>query len=396
MLRVSFGRPLCRLSSLSGVLLLAACGKAAPPPAAPPPAAPPVSVAAAVEREITEADEFPGRISAVERVAVRARVNGYLQAIHFTPGTEVKRGDLLFEIDPRPFAARLAEAQAQRANTQAELTLARTELARHTRMLVDHATSRREHDAAGATVKSLEAALAANDAAIATARLNLDYTRITAPVAGRVGKDEVTVGNLVQGDAPDSPVLTTIVSVDPVHVSFEADEAAYLKYIGQNRQATLAVGVGLANEAGFPHEAALDFVDNQVDPMSGTVRMRARLANPERRFTPGLFARVRLSSSAAARRAVLVADRSIGTDQSKRFVLVVGKDNVATYREVKIGRIVDGLRVVEDGLASGEVIVVDGLQRVRPGSPVAPATVAMTTDGQAIAATPAPDAAAPQ
>jgi multidrug efflux system membrane fusion protein len=357
-------------------VLLSACNRAAPPAAAPP-GPPPVSVAVALEREVQMSDEFPGRIEAVETVAIRARVNGYLESIHFKPGSEVKRGALLFVIDPRPFAARLAEAEAALANTDAQLALARTEQTRQARMLADRATSQRESDAAGSSVKVLEAARRANLASIESARLNLDYTRILAPVDGRVGKDEVTIGNLVQGDAPDSPVLTTMVSVDPVYVAFEADEQAYLKYIASGRESPLMVEVGLADEAEFLHQARLEFVDNQVAAATGTVRMRAVLANPDRRFTPGLFARVRLHASRTAERTVMVADRAIGTDQSKRFVLVVGADNVANYREVQLGRQVGTLRMIVSGLKAGEVIVVNGLQRVRAGSPVIPQTVPM-------------------
>lgn len=317
-------------------------------------------------------DEFPGRIEAIESVAIRARVSGYLQSIHFKPGSEVKRGDLLFVVDPRPFAARAAEAAAALANTDAQLALARIERTRQARMLTDRATSQRESDSAVASVQILEAARSANLASIESARLDLEYTRVLAPIDGRVGKDEVTIGNLVQGDGPDSPVLTTIVSVDPVYVSFEADEQAYLKYISSGRDAPLLVEVALADEQGFPHEARLEFVDNQVATETGTVRMRAVLANPDRRFTPGLFARVRLHATRGTERAVMVVDRAIGTDQSKRFVLVVGEDNVANYREVRLGRQVGALRVITAGLEVGEVIVVNGLQRVRPGAPITP------------------------
>jgi multidrug efflux system membrane fusion protein len=313
----------------------------------------------------------------VQAVKVRARVNGYLEKVLFTPGAEVKQGEVLFEIDQRPFRAKVAEAEAALAATVAQLDLARLEAKRQQQMLETHATSRREFDAATALVKSLEASRAANRATLSNARLNLEYTRVTAPISGRAGKDEVTVGNLVQGENPDSPVLTTLASVDPVYVSFEADERAFLKYIAPNRGQALPVGVGLIDESGFPHQARLEFVDNNVDASSGTVRMRAVLDNAERRFTPGLFARVRLESTSGARQVVLVADRAIGTDQSKRFVLVVGEDKIAAYREVHIGRKVGALRIVESGLAAGETVVVNGLQRVRPGTPVTPTTVSM-------------------
>ncbi len=367
-------RGLLVLAALS--VLFSACNQAAPPAGASA-GPPPVSVAAALEREVRMSDEFPGRIEALETVAIRARVNGYLQAIHFKPGSEVKRGALLFEIDPRPFLARLAEAEAAIANTDAQLALARIEQRRQARMLTERATSQRESDAAAAAVSVLEAARRANHASIESARLNLAYTRVLAPIDGRVGRDEVTIGNLVQGEGPNSPVLTTVVSVDPVYVAFEADEQAYLKYIANGREIPLMVEVGLADEIGFPHQARLEFVDNQLAAATGTVRMRAVLANSERRFTAGLFARVRLHASRNAERAVLVAEHAIGTDQSKRFVLVVGADKVANYREVYLGRQVGALRVIARGLKPREVIVVNGLQRVRPGTPVTPQTVPM-------------------
>jgi len=372
------------------VLSQTACQPPAPPPAAaaaaPPP---PVSVAAALTQEVQDSDEFPGRIEAMEAVRVRARVNGYLQKVLFTPGAEVKQGQVLFEIDPRPFAAQVAEAEAALASTEAQLGLARLDARRQEQMLASNATSRREFDAAAAQVKSLEASRAANRATLANARLSLSFTRVTAPISGRVGKDEVTVGNLVQGENPDSPVLTTLVSVDPIYVSFEADERAFLKYIAPTRGQALPVGVGLIDETGFPHQARLQFVDNNVDVASGTVRMRALLDNANRRFTPGLFARVRLEAATGARRVVLVADRAIGTDQSKRFVLVVGDDKIAAYREVHIGRKVGNLRIIESGLEAGEVIVVNGLQRVRPGAPVTPSTVSMEETADKPASAPA-------
>ena len=372
-----------RIPSLSTVVLLAfaaslaACGRPAAQPPGGPPGPPPVSVAAAIEKEIFEADEFPGRIEAIEWVEVRARINGYIQSVNVRPGAEVKKGDLLFLIDPRPFEAQVAAAEGAAASTRAQLELARIELTRNTEMLADRATSKREFDDASTRVRTFESQLRSSEAALTTARLNLGYTRITAPVSGRVSKAEITVGNLVQGEVPNSPVLTTVVSTNPVYASFEANEIAYLKYIAKARGGALTVAIGLADEEGFPHAGRLEFVDNRVDPQSGTVRMRAVLDNKSGRFTPGLFARARLGDTATPRKAVLVADRAIGTDQSKRFVLVINGENKAQYREVKIGRVVDGLRVIDGGLKPGEVIVVNGLQRVRPGAPVTPETVPM-------------------
>jgi len=360
------------LALIVALVALAGCSRPHAKPAAP--AAPPVSVAAALEREVVETVDFPGRIEAVESVEVRARVNGYLRSVHFRPGAQVKKGDLLFVIDPRPFEAELARAEATLANTRAQLELARTELARQEQLLAERATSRREYDDAAARLRQFDAQIRANQASVESARLSLAYTRITAPVDGRVGKAEITVGNLVQGEVPNSPVLTTVVSTSPVYAAFEADEASFLRFKMRNG---LGVQIGLANEQGFPHRGRIEFVDNRVDPQSGTVRMRAVLDNRDGRFTPGLFARVRLGDMDSPRKAVLVADRAIGTDQSKRFVLVVNGDSKAEYREVRIGRAVEGLRVIESGLQAGEVIVVNGLQRVRPGAPVTPQPVQM-------------------
>lgn len=359
---------------------LAACGKApqqAGGPGMMPGGPPSVTVAAAIEQAVTETDEFAGRFEATQHVELRARVNGYLQAIHFTPGAEVKAGDLLFEIDPAPFSARLAEAEAAAGNTRAQLDLARLELARQQKMLPERATSRRDFDTAKAGVATSEAALRADEARIRAAAVDLSYTRITAPVAGRMGKDELTIGNLVRGDAPDSPRLSTLVALDPIYVTFEADEAAYLKYIDNDRSTGLKVQVGLGSEEGTPHAATLKFIDNQLDVASGTVRLRAELPNPDRRFTPGLYARVRLARGNGTRAAVLVQDGAIGTDQSKRFVLVLDAKHQAQYREVTPGRAHAGLRVIASGLKAGEKIVVNGLQRVRPGSPVTPEEVPM-------------------
>jgi multidrug efflux system membrane fusion protein len=273
--RLAIPLGLVALVALGG---LAGCSKPAAqggPPAGPPP----VSVAAAIERQVIDTDEFSGRIEAVEQVEVRARVTGYIQSINFRPGAEVKKGDLLFQIDPRPFANEVARAEANLANTRAQVDLARLELARFEKLLADQATSRREYDDAAARVHSLDAQLRANQAALDGARLNLSYTRVTAPVSGRVGKAEITVGNLVQGEVPNSPLLTTVVSSNPIYASFEIDERVYLKYVAKarGRATQLPVAVGLADEEDFPHIGRLEFVDNHIDRQSGTALMRAVL-----------------------------------------------------------------------------------------------------------------------
>lgn len=367
------------------LVALAGCGEPAAQSGAPKGGPPPVSVAAALEKDIVDTDEFPGRIEPVEQVEVRARVTGYLQSVNFSSGAEVKKGDLLFQIDPRPFENEVARTEANLANTRAQAELARTEFERSEKLLAERATSKREYDDAAARVRSLEAQLRANQAALETARLNLSYTRVTAPVSGRVGKAEITVGNLIQGESSNSPLLTTVVSLNPIYAAFEIDERAYLKYAAaaRVRAAHLPVAAGLADEEGFPHAGRLEFVDNRVDTRSGTARLRAVLDNRDGRLAPGLFARVKIGDSSRPRKAVLVSDRAIGTDQSKRFVLVVNGGGTAQYREVKPGRIVDGLRVVEEGLKPGELVVVNGLQRVRPNTPVTPQTVPMEADRQA-------------
>ena len=378
-------------SLLALASLLSACGRPAPQ-GGPPGGAPPVSVAAAIEKDIIESDEFPGRIEAVEQVEVRARITGYIQSVNFAPGANVTKGDVLFQIDPRPFDNEIARVEANLANTRVQFDLAKLEVERSEKLLAERATSKREFDDLSSRVRALEAQMRGEQAALDTARLNRSYTQVTAPVSGRAGKAEITVGNLVQGEVPNSPMLTTVVSMDPVYVGFEIDERAYLKYVSRSRAraAQLPLAIGLADEEGFPRQAKLAFVDNRVDPASGTVRMRAVLANPDGRLTPGLYARVKIGDAFKPRSAVLVLDRAIGTDQSRRFVLVLGPDNKALYREVKVGRIAEGMRVIEDGLKAGEVIVVNGLQRVRPGAPVTLETVPMQAAPAAAAGKAAP------
>ena len=333
---------------------------------------PPVSVAPAVEREIVESESFSGRLEAVESVEVRARITGYIDSVKFKQGESVRKGDVLVQIDPRPFQASLASAEANLAAARARADLAKTELARTDQLVRDNAASRQELDQRNSALRDGEAAVRAAQAQVDRARLDLGFTRVTAPISGRVGRVEITAGNLIQGDVPNSPLLTTIVTTSPIYAAFEIDESVYLKYGLNKPGARFPVGVGLANEEGFPHKATLVFVDNQVDITSGTVRARALVENKNGALTPGLYARVRLSDQARARKAVLINDRAIGTDQSKKFVLVIGADNKASYREVRLGRMVDGLRIIEDGLKAGELIVVNGIQRVRPGSTVAP------------------------
>jgi multidrug efflux system membrane fusion protein len=376
-------RPIVLALAAAGIAaLIAGCsdatGKAADASAAP--AAAPVSAAVVVEKAVAETQEFSGRLEAVERVEIRPRVSGYITSVSFTPGAEVKKGDLLFVIDPRPYQAEAERAEAAAKSARAKAELARLELARAERLLGDKAIAQREYDERAAEQKELDASARAADAQAAAARLNLAYTRVTAPIGGRVSKAEITLGNLVDG----SSVLTSIVSLDRIYASFDGDEATYLGVTGQARSGQpVPVRVGLANEDGFPHEGKLEFVDNQLDTATGSVRMRALFANADRGMAPGLFARVQVGG-AAARPAILINDRAVGTDQDRKFVFVAGADGKAEYRSVSLGPTADGLRVVRGGLKAGEKIVVGGLQRVHPGSPVAARIVPMQGEAAAV------------
>lgn len=342
------------------------------------PATPAVDVAAAIGKTITEWDEFSGRLEAVDRVEIRPRVSGTIDAVHFREGALVKKGDLLFTIDPRPYAAEVARAEAALAAAQVRATHAQTEQARAQRLLQDNAVSRREFDERDNGAREAAANVRAAQAELEAARLNLAYTRITAPVAGRVSRAEITVGNLVAAGAA-SPALTTVVSVSPVYASFELDEQSYLRYTAPGAggsQPNLPIYLGLADENGHPHQGRIQSVDNRLDTRSGTIRVRAVFDNDDGRLLPGLYARIKFGG-AAPHAAVLVNDRAVGTDQGKKFVLVVGRDNKLIYREVELGPAYDGLRVIRKGLAAGETIAVNGLQRVRPGDLVAPKPVDM-------------------
>lgn len=376
---------LFRAASGAAILaLLVALVSACAPQAAPAPQAPQVSVAEVLQRDVSDWDEFTGRTEAIQSVEVRPRVSGYIERVAFAEGSTVQKGDLLFVIDPRPYRAELDKAEAELVRAQANAELARNEVARGDRLLSARAISQEEYDQRVNAGRESDANVRAAKAAVETARLNLGYTSITSPIDGRVSKAEVTLGNLVSGGTANSTLLTSVVSVDPIYVAFEGDERVYLKYanLGQLRELRGAnnvrntVRVGLANETDFPHEGELVFLDNQLNPATGTIRARALLDNHDGRLTPGLFARVKLIGN-EVRTAIVIDDRAVGTDQNQKFVYVVGKNNVVDYRAVKLGRLVEGLRIVEEGLTPGERIVVNGLQRVRPGVAIAPELVSM-------------------
>jgi RND family efflux transporter MFP subunit len=345
-----------------------------------PPMAPPVSAAPAVQKNVQLFEEFSGRIEAVETVEIRARVAGTLDRVHFRDGQEVQRGALLFSIDARPFAAELAQAQAQLASARSAAALAGTEQARTQKLLAQKAVSQQEADQADAALRNTQAAVVAAEAAVRSARLNVEYAQIRAPISGRVSRANVTAGNLVGvGD----PVLTTLVAQDRVHAWFDVSEQAYLRARAHAGKAAPKVEMGLSDETGFPHAGSVDFVDNRLNPATGAIRMRAVFDNKDRRFLPGLFARVRLANGGSGN-VVLTPERAIGTDQSKRFVFVVGEGQVAQFREVRLGALLDGMRVITAGLKPGELVVVNGLQRVRPGAPLAPQVLAVDERGMPV------------
>jgi multidrug efflux system membrane fusion protein len=373
-------RPLAAAMALAGLaaFTLSGCGeansKAAEAPAA---GGPPVSAAAVVEKTITETQEFSGRLEAIDQVQIRPRVSGFITAINFKPGSQVKKGDVLFVIDQRPFQAEASRAEAAANSARAKADLAKVELTRAEKLLADKAIAQREYDASASGYKQLDADARAAQAQYENAKLNLSYTQVTSPINGRVSKAEITLGNLVDQTA----VLTSVVSLDQIYASFDGDEDTYLRVGAAAHQGKPAVvKIGLANETGFPHEGKLEFVDNQLDPRSGSVRMRAILTNSDGVLVPGLFARVQLAGSTGAKSTLLINERAVNTDQNRKFVFVVGKDNKAEYRPVTLGQQVDGLRIVRDGLKPGEKIVVNGLQRVKPGAPITPNIVPMDAD----------------
>lgn len=378
-------------ATLGATGLLAGCGpeQTAQAAASAAPPATPVSVAAVVARPVADEREFSGRIEAVDRAEIRPRVAGTVERVRFKAGSLVRKGDVLFTIDPRAYQAEVNRLDAAAASSKARADLAQTELLRARRLLDDNAIAQKDHDERAANARQLLATAKADEAALSAARLNLEWTQVRAPFDGRVGKAEVTEGNLVNGNQ----VLTTLVSAHPVYVSFNGDEATYLQLgqLARSNPGALKVNVGLAHEPGFPHRGKLEFVDNQIDPQTGSLRLRAIVDNQDGLLTPGLFARVKLGTEAGGVPASLVAEKAVGTDQNRKFVYVVGANNQTEYRAVQLGATVGELRVVTAGLKAGERVIVDGLQRVRPGAPVAPQVVPMES---ATAAGPAASQAA--
>ncbi|PXW24799.1 efflux RND transporter periplasmic adaptor subunit [Paraburkholderia caballeronis] len=341
---------------------------------APPPAAE-VDVATVLNRSVTDWQSYSGRLEAVDRVDVRPLVSGTIVAVHFADGAIVKKGDPLFTIDPRPYRAEVDRAAAQLAAANARALYASTDAARADRLLADNAIARRDYDEKQNASREAAAGVKAAQAALEAAQVNLGYTNVVAPVAGRVSRAELTLGNVVSAGA-NAPLLTTLVSVSPIYASFDVDEQTYLQYLGRDRNTKVPVALGLANESGYSRRGAITSVDNRLDTSSGTIRVRATIDNGDGALVPGLYARVKVGGG-TAHPAILIDDAALGTDQAKKYVLVVDAANKVQYREVQPGPLHDGLREITSGLAAGERIVVNGIQRARPGDSVAPHAVDM-------------------
>jgi RND family efflux transporter MFP subunit len=368
-----------RLAALALLLLTSACGQnQQAAPAAPPP--PAVTVANPVKRNLVDYDEYVGRFVAIDSVEVRARVSGYLDQVHFTDGQMVKQGDLLFTIDRRPFETSLAQAKANLAQAKANLAFAESDLARGAQLVREKTITEQTFDQRTQAKKVAEASVAAQEAAVRQASLDLEFTELRAPVAGRIGDRRVSPGNLVAGGTAGTPtLLATIVSMDPIRFEFTFDEASYLRYerlsgSGKDvtgREGSVVVSLKLIDEKEFGHKGRMDFVDNVIDKSSGTIRGRAVFNNPDGVLTPGMFARIRVPGSPAYD-ALLLPDTAIGTDQTRKFVYVVDADNTVKQKFVTLGQLDGDLRVIKTGIEAGERVIVNGLMRARAGIKVTP------------------------
>ena len=359
-------------------LVLAACGQSQQPAAPPPPT---VTVAKAVQRAVTDLDEYVGRFVAIDSVEIRARVSGYLDQVHFRDGQMVKQGDLLFTIDKRPFENTLAQTRGTLAQAKANLAFTEADVERARQLVRERTISEQVFDQRTQAFRSAQASVQANEALVRQAQLDVEFTELRAPVAGRIGDRRVSPGNLVAGgSAMATTLLATIVSLDPIRFEFTMDEASYLRYerLSQSskevtgREGGVKVGLRLLDEKAYDRSGAMDFVDNVIDRSSGTIRGRAVFANPTGVLTPGMFGRIRVPGSPTYN-ALLVPDAAVGTEQVRKFVLVVGADNVATAKYVTLGGLTeDNLRIIKDGLSPDDRVVVNGLMRVRPGQKVTP------------------------
>ena len=367
----------CILSAAPVVaVILAGCGQAPQPAAAPPP--PAVTVAKPAKQTIVDQDEYVGRFVAVNAVEVRARVSGYLEQVHFTDGQVVQQGELLFSIDRRPFQNALDQARATRDQARATLAFAQADLGRARQLVRERTISEQVFEQRTQAARTATASVAATEAAVRQAELDVEFTELRAPIAGHIGDRRVSPGNLVTGGASgNTTLLASIVSTDPIRFEFTFDEAAYLRYMRLantaegSRVDERTVALKLLDEQGFPHKGRMDFVDNVIDRSSGTIRGRAVLANPNGLFTSGMFARVQVPASPPYE-ALVLPDVAVGTEQARKFVMVVDGENVARQKYVTLGVVLDGLRVIKDGIAIEDRVIVDGLMRARPGQKVTP------------------------
>lgn len=347
----------------------------------------PVSVAEVVERQVQKWNEFSGRLVAVDTVQIRPQVSGIIHSIHFNNGEMVKKGDILFKIDPRSYVTAVAHAEGVLASAQAQLTLSKDELTRAERLIQDKVISQSEFDSRKNAVLVNTASVKSAQAALSGARLKLEYTEVRAPISGKISRAEMTAGNLVEADF-NAPILATVVSSSPIYADFEVDERTFLQYVqarvtGQDKK-QIPVMMGLLTESELPRTGFIESFDNHLNTTSGTIRVRAIFNNADGTLVPGFFVKIKVGEPVKAQ-SLLITDRAIGTDQNKKFVFVVDKDNLVGYREVKLGTLVDGLRVVEEGLSRHDKIIVNGLQRARPGQTVAPELVSMEPEATKLA-----------
>jgi len=363
---------------LASAVALAGCGEGAPKQAAPPP--PAVTVAKAQKQTVTDYDEYVGRFIAVDSVEIRSRVSGYLDKVHFKDGQIVKQGDLLFTIDRRPFETALAQARATLAQAKANLAFAESDLARASQLVRDRTITEQTFEQRTQAKRVAEASVAAQEAAVRQTELDIQFTELRAAVTGRIGDRRVSEGNLVTGGTGgNTTLLATVVSIDPIRFEFTFDEASFLRYerlgnVGKDinsRGTGMEISVRLIDESDFKHSGKMDFIDNVIERASGTIRGRAMLANPEGVFTPGMFGRVRVPGSPPFE-ALMLPDAAIGSEQVRKYVLVVDNENAARMKYVTLGQTVGGLRVIKEGIGPDDRVIVNGLMRARPGAKVTP------------------------